>query len=1329
MSKRSLYSRLAETLSARLSALQSSPVAQKSSSSRSKFSPQTNGSSSASSSGDLTATENPSEKSSSSRARTASLLPPESLHDLDVPLGTGLPLGVSALSGWEALVERQIQAAQRRGTFENLPGKGKPLPPPSFAPPGVDELEWQVNKVLAGQGYKPEWVEMLGNIHKSIQEAAEKLLEPHWSDKERQDIIAAVNRKILHFNVTAPDKVKRMPLFEPEPNKRYTTILNASQIYGRTSSPAQPTSSGLLATLSPSIARASSGNSSSSSSVPTSSATLGLTSVPDESPPLSLREQDMEHAEETRFPGSSSRQSPPVPGVASTFDPDDPEVPHPIASRFMSSGNVDERTGSPPPFRTGDAAAATTPPSNPPESLTLADLQRMVKMAAKSKSPLYDFTYADMDELQHEVDEFYNYQDGPHVQDGRMLFERWGLRWEYASLLKVSNPHGFVLIRGPNPPEWTETPEADQLTFISCILEDLESRDVDRRCAAAKILQYISQGTFAETTTVPAHISLIIQNSRLLRRANALPYVYAALRLVSSTLDRLVHESQPSPADTTGNSGADYAGPHQGALDSANVEVGIYLSVMYMIVVGCTGEEAFGRELVETDPPVVSFLFGLVARLAEGNRKHYPVKKTVLATLGGTSRMRGIKEEARRRAGLPHVVPESLYAKADPQEYSQFVTDTTARYPSVYLPSLTELTNLNLPWDHFPRPPQVHQQTPQPVLLAIPASHAGIPGVPPSIRNAVDSYRRNIYVRLADVQIAREKERMDVELLKDSAGGANGAVAVASFRRREDEVDELEGAELPVSRKNSRKSQKTQGLEELLEEDSEETISDQPETDAEFLEREDIVYQVNLSGGTGGGAPREGVEDGSDSTAASSEQTGLLPGQDRKEYVDRMDVQRHKEVVTKAVSAILVLLLKHGKLSHALHFEHICQLLHDNNCAILILKMLSTWFQNPSAGGAGADGGKSPAPGSAAANMGPAGGAGMAAAWLSARENVDELNFFWFCRHSPDEDSTSSTTQSVITGGDERSPVALNGDSKSGTQISHLSAPTQVSSQQSGFIVGTAGPSLIIPALAAQSVQRYQPSCWRNFFTSINLLRVLQKLTKRKLNRVVSLVQWKASAVLKRVLKVNHLAVQLYALKLLKSQLPYLGRKWRTSNMRIITAIYLHIRPDLKDDNLCCDVEVDNDEAQVRFALTVVCSDLQLLIAQQNQEQQLRLIVSQFHAQKYSVTLQESGSFSSDRPPEEYPLDLDGHQGTYTEALSLDDNFTENYEHWLSEVRLFLVVLVTSLKFIRRWFQEVYDRSSRSELRNMFISQTEDEEETGKIEPRRLMIDELDGMY
>lgn len=91
-------------------------------------------------------------------------------------------------------------------------------------------------------------------------------------------------------------------------------------------------------------------------------------------------------------------------------------------------------------------------------------------------------------------------------------------------------------------------------------------------------------------------------------------------------------------------------------------------------------------------------------------------------------------------------------------------------------------------------------------------------------------------------------------------------------------------------------------------------------------------------------------------------------------------------------------------------------------------------------------------------------------------------------------------------------------------------------------------------------------ACWRNMFSCINLLRVLNKLTKWKHSRIMMLVVFKSAPILKRTLKVKHAMLQLYVLKLLKMQTKYLGRQWRKSNMKTMSAIYTKVRHRLNDD-------------------------------------------------------------------------------------------------------------------------------------------------------------------
>ncbi|XP_016370283.1 striatin-interacting protein 1 homolog [Sinocyclocheilus rhinocerous] len=107
-----------------------------------------------------------------------------------------------------------------------------------------------------------------------------------------------------------------------------------------------------------------------------------------------------------------------------------------------------------------------------------------------------------------------------------------------------------------------------------------------------------------------------------------------------------------------------------------------------------------------------------------------------------------------------------------------------------------------------------------------------------------------------------------------------------------------------------------------------------------------------------------------------------------------------------------------------------------------------------------------------------------------------------------------------------------------------------------------------MPELTAESLEAGDSNqfCWRNLFSCINLLRILNKITKWKHSRTMMLVVFKSAPILKRALKVKQAMMQLYVLKLLKIQTKYLGRQWRKSNMKTMSAIYQKVRHRLNDD-------------------------------------------------------------------------------------------------------------------------------------------------------------------
>lgn len=62
------------------------------------------------------------------------------------------------------------------------------------------------------------------------------------------------------------------------------------------------------------------------------------------------------------------------------------------------------------------------------------------------------------------------------------------------------------------------------------------------------------------------------------------------------------------------------------------------------------------------------------------------------------------------------------------------------------------------------------------------------------------------------------------------------------------------------------------------------------------------------------------------------------------------------------------------------------------------------------------------------------------------------------------------------------------------------------------------------------------------------------------------LIIFKSAPILKRALKVKNAMMQVYILKLIKLQTKYLGRQWRKSNMKTMSAIYNKVRHRLTDD-------------------------------------------------------------------------------------------------------------------------------------------------------------------
>uniref|UniRef100_H2YJ98 Far11/STRP C-terminal domain-containing protein n=1 Tax=Ciona savignyi TaxID=51511 RepID=H2YJ98_CIOSA len=189
--------------------------------------------------------------------------------------------------------------------------------------------------------------------------------------------------------------------------------------------------------------------------------------------------------------------------------------------------------------------------------------------------------------------------------------------------------------------------------------------------------------------------------------------------------------------------------------------------------------------------------------------------------------------------------------------------------------------------------------------------------------------------------------------------------------------------------------------------------------------------------------------------------------------------------------------------------------------------------------------------------------------------------------------------------------------------------------------------------------------CWRNLFSSINLLRILNKLVKWKHSRTMHLpsiisgpnhmvptqllVVFKSAPILKRALKVRQAMFQLYVLKLLKVQTKYLGRAWRKSNMKTMSAIYQKVRHRLHDDWAFGN---DVDAQPWDF---------------QQEECALRAHVERFNARRYGK-IGSGGSGGGSLNPstnDDYTPVENNLQNLLKEEVELPIEFRKSYDTWL----------------------------------------------------------------
>ncbi|KAI8047477.1 hypothetical protein BDF21DRAFT_434173 [Thamnidium elegans] len=651
--------------------------------------------------------------------------------------------------------------------------------------------------------------------------------------------------------------------------------------------------------------------------------------------------------------------------------------------------------------------------------LTPGKLRKIVQnLPGKTKDQHTEYEYqCDADTFENEINEFFKYTEVTvQLQEYRKLYEK-----EY---------NGGIMRRQD----------------IVLLLDQLELSDQESRLKASKLLVYIALGSFTmnKKESNQDRIQKLMEHANLLIECGAFNIFYQKL---------------------------------QQSLDNW-FELDLYLTLLYVLLESqryqypSKPSKKFKLDLVTLEPNLIGFLLSLVAKLREKLNTSFPVKKVILLLWksllfmsGGLESIKESTQAFKESFGLS--TNPNIISKSTPQDLHLFQTQVTDKYPGYIAPKFpidisspltlhasntlsqamgyanatnqiellyqtlfppkssvngTSVFLANKKSNHQVQHYFMYPSHVSPTLI-LPLTHQGS-GVPESIKEAGQVFEKHMHTSLSNYQIIQERSK-----------------AIQRWKLIEETKDDNYKIEL----------QDDDSI-DLLEKIYANVIPDFQNIIIVLLKL--LLTSVNTSNNNQGDV-KEKLN---------------TPENITLEYLEEVDLVRNREVYSKAISGILLLLLKWTKASHVLKFEYISQLLVDSGCLLLILKII---------------------------------GLQEITDLVKAQTDIPYYAFFDY-NINRDPDSI------------EPLPISVTNR--------------------------------------------------RNMFWAINYLRVLQMLTKHKTHRVMLLAQYKSSAILKRMLKISHPVLELYTLKLLKSQVPYLGRKWRSQNMRIISAIYLNCYTVLKDD-------------------------------------------------------------------------------------------------------------------------------------------------------------------
>ncbi|RDW83863.1 FAR11/STRIP family protein [Aspergillus mulundensis] len=921
--------------------------------------------------------------------------------------------------------------------------------------------------------------------------------------------------------------------------------------------------------------------------------------------------------------------------IAPTSEP--PAQVHAANVPLSRRPEMHRNTSAPPPPRQPPPPAPVQHNVEPQtDSLSLAQLKQFVQDMPKVEQPAYAFEYADSQPFAEEVEEWFQYSefDRAMLLGMKTSFER---TWASFCQSQPSLSFRTSWLEAPEAMQklfLTEVLDNLQDSEIMIRVESLESvcyvvTGVWGTTAGRSTSDYSeSSSPSAESAKSKSmQIQWIENNTKLVHECSGLPSLYGCLL-------RSFEKSRVS-ASSDSNAAPENANPT--LLAAAEREANLVLTAVYLMVEAARKQEAqepkhtpLKDAIMALEPDLMVFLIEIIARLRWDDSSNVPLTrvillfwKCVLLFFGGSDTLKQAKEalEPAFDGGKNDPTRRTPFLTASPLDYHNFRQEITSKYPAYNPPPPViplELENNSI-LPPLPQHPSrsyssnglfsgvgpsvaggngsilhqsVHIATPAPSPPPSPIGPGGkagkkqnyqtnqnFPFMYPPLDNSSNNLGGKGSTEMQDVLVGKKWDGSDVPASVIEAGKlfsthvkmtramrqlweereqfmkydrgwhAEGGPATSGGDLGDEIADDLEDFSLDEKEKpkddSAREKQPdNEGIQRRL--DAVEVFYTQALV---HLQSVVIVFLKivltnvsalvnNQANGQNGGSGSESFSAVNGATVGFNTEAEDL---NCDATIDELDNIRVREITGKAISGSLLLLLKWFKRSHVLKFEYMTQLLLDSNYLPLILKMFAHQEIDQA---------------------------------VAQRTDRDELGFFHFCHlHSeqpPDipgseQDSDDDAVPPPIA---RHRPEPARADSVDETGQGLISGLHRPEVDELGYPTGPP-PSEPITSFS-----------FRNFFSAINYLHIMQKITRDKAHRCLLLVQYKSSTILRKGLKIPDPNLRFYTLKLFKSQVPYCGRKWRQGNMRVITAIYLYCRPELRDDWLAgSDIDAEVEEA------------------------------------------------------------------------------------------------------------------------------------------------------